>query len=364
MSARRKLGLLLGLITLGATIYYFATTDRSNDLVLIGTVDANQVIVNSQIAGRIQKLLVDEGTEVNAGDLVAQLDPSELEAQKRAAQATLNSLRSLVHQTQATEAMTKGSTTSDVANAQARLQSAQAQLVAAQADLERIKLDTTRTVNLAKQGILSEQDRDRAVMTQKAQEAQVQALTDQVRAAQADLNSAVARTHNARAAQSTVASTEAQMLNAQSQLAEAETRLGYTRIVAPVSGVVSVRATREGEVVNPATPIVTIIDFNDTWVRAPLPETYSDAIGVGDKLPVRLPSGRTIEGKVIFKAAEGDFATQRDVSRRKRDIKTVVLKLLVPNPNRALVPGMTAEVLVGKSVLDRATQQAQSAGAK
>ena len=49
-----------------------------------------------------------------------------------------------------------------------------------------------------------------------------------------------------------------------------------------------------------------------------------------------MPSGATVQGKVINKAAEADFATQRDVSRRKRDIKTVQIKLLIDNPGEAL----------------------------
>ena len=110
------------------------------------------------------------------------------------------------------------------------------------------------------------------------------------------------------------------------------------------------RATREGEVVNPGTPIVTIIDFGDTWVRAEAPETESRFIADGDKLKVRLPAGKPIEGTVIFKAVEGDYATQRDVSRRKRDIKTIGLKLKVDNPDGSLVPGMTAEVLLPKDL--------------
>ena len=104
------------------------------------------------------------------------------------------------------------------------------------------------------------------------------------------------------------------------------------------------RAARQGEVVNPGTPIVTIIDFSDTWVRASAPETDARFIAVGDKLKVRLPAGQPIDGTVIFKAVENDYATQRDVSRRKRDIKTIGLKLKVDNPDGALVPGMTAEV--------------------
>ena len=59
-----------------------------------------------------------------------------------------------------------------------------------------------------------------------------------------------------------------------------------------------------------------------------------------------MPSGTTIWGKVIAKSAEGDFATQRDVNSMKRDIKTIQLKLLIPNPGEKFVPGMTAYVYV------------------
>ena len=61
-----------------------------------------------------------------------------------------------------------------------------------------------------------------------------------------------------------------------------------------------------------------------------------------------MPSGATIQGKVIAKSAEADFATQRDVSRRKRDIKTIKLKLLIDNPGMKYVPGMIAEVYIPK----------------
>jgi HlyD family secretion protein len=326
--------------------YYLVSTDRNKDLVLIGTVDSNQVVVSPQIQGRIQKLLVDEGTQVKAGDLIAILDPSELEAQERAAAATIASLRSKVAETRYTQQSTKGSTSSDVMNAQARLQSTRAQLAQAEASLQRVESDSRRTIELAKSGVASEQERVQAEANLKAQQANVQALRDQVNAAQADLDAAVARTRQANAAESTVASTRGQLANAEAQLKQAEVRLGYTKIYAPVSGTVSVRAAREGEVLNPGSPIVTIVDLSDTWVRAAIPETYADHIGMGDTLRVRLPGGTITSGKVFFKAAEADFATQRDVSRRKRDIKTIVLKVRLDNPRGVYVPGMTAEVLV------------------
>ena len=329
-----------------ATGYYFYSTDRTTDTVLIGIVDANQVIVSSKVMGRIEKLNVDEGSKVKAGDLIAEIDSAELEAQKNAAEAMIRSYDSQVSSLRATEADTMGETNSGVVNAQARLAAAKAALAQAQADLARVKSDSERMIALAQVGVESEQDRVRADQQLKAQQAVVLSAQKNVDAAQADLTTAIARTHQQGAAASNVAANQAQVANARAQLAEAETRLGYTRIYAPVSGTVSVRATRQGEVVNPGTPIVTIIDFGDTWVRAEAPETEARFVSDGDKLKVRLPAGNPMEGTVIFKAVESDYATQRDVSRRKRDIKTIGLKLKVDNPDGALVPGMTAEVLL------------------
>ncbi len=346
MSARNRFFILLGIIFVIAATYYFFSTDHSRDLVLIGTVDANQVIVSAQVEGRIQKLYVDEGTPVKAGDLIAELDPSELQAQQAAATATIASLQHKVAEMQHTEKSTSGSTSSDVANAQAKLSSAQAQLMQAKAALERTESDSRRVVALAKAGIASDQERVQAETNLQAAQATVQAQQDLVTAAAADLKAAQARTYQANAAKSTVAATEADLKNAIAQKNQAAVRLGYTKIYAPVTGTVSVRAARQGEVVNIGAPIVTIVDLSDTWARAAIPETYADHIGYGDVLRIRLPGGTTTSGKVFFKGVESDFATQRDVSRRKRDIKTIVLKIRLDNPKGAYVPGMTAEVLV------------------
>src|ERR1700729_3068801 len=104
MSARNRFIILLGIIFVIAGIYYFFSVDHSNDLVLIGTVDANQVIVSAQVEGRIQKLMVDEGTPVKEGDLIAVLDPSELQAQDAAAIATIDSMQNKVNEMKHTEA--------------------------------------------------------------------------------------------------------------------------------------------------------------------------------------------------------------------------------------------------------------------
>jgi HlyD family secretion protein len=339
----------LGVLLVIAAVYYFFSTDRTPDLVLVGTIDANQIVVGPKIMGRIERLAVDEGDEVKAGETIAVLDQQELTADRQAAVAMLASLRKQVAQTQASQQDAAGETSSGVANAEARLRSAEATLAQGQADLQRIDADTRRSVALAKDGVAPQQQADDAVAQLNAQKALVRAEEDTVHAAQADLSTAQARLHQAHAAQHTVESTEAQALNAQRQLEAAEARLGYTKVTAPVNGVITVRAAREGEVVSPGQAIVIITDLNDTWVRAAIPETQAVNISLGDKLNVRLPSGDLAAAKVIFKAPEADFATQRDVSRRKRDIKTIALKLSVDNSKKNLVPGMTAEVMVPKS---------------
>jgi len=67
-------------------------------------------------------------------------------------------------------------------------------------------------------------------------------------------------------------------------------------------------------------------------------------VRVGDKLKVRLPSGEEREGTVFYRGVEASFATQRDVSRTKRDIKTFEIRLRVDNKDRRLAVGMTAYV--------------------
>ena len=148
-----------------------------------------------------------------------------------------------------------------------------------------------------------------------------------------------------------VDSTRNDVQNARALARQAAIEASYAQVFAPISGKVNVRAARQGEVVAAGATIVTIMDLGETWVYAPLPETESDAVQLGDSLRVVMPSGETLQGKVINKSAEADFATQRDVSARKRDIKTIELKLLIPNGGERYVPGMIAEVYIPKSKL-------------
>lgn len=345
-----KFFIFLGVLAALAGIYYLLTTNRSSDEVLIGVVDANNVVVSAKIMGRIERLAVDEGTPVKQGDLIAVIDSGELKAAKDAAETTIASYRAKVNQARSGAVQAEGETASQLANAQARLQAARSTYTQAQADLERVRSDAARLIELAKEGVASKADQDRSDAQMRVSQAAVQNASDQVRAAEADVNTYKARLEQAKAARSTLAGTQQDVRTAEAQLSEAEVRLGYTQVLAPVSGVVNVRAAREGEVVNPGQAIVTVVDYGDTWVYAPLPETDGGTVNLGDTLTVKYPWGATEQGKVFYKAAEADFATQRDVSRNKRDIKTIAIKVRVQNNQQGkLVPGMTADVLIPRS---------------
>ena len=351
MNARNRVFIILALLTVGSLIWYFVTVRPSSDLQLIGTVDANEVLVSAKIQGRIQTLSVDEGDTVKAGQLIAIIESDDLAAARNAAEATVASQKGKLGETVETELQTRGETGSATVNAEALVKAAHASLAQAQAQYEHQQADTSRTVALAKQGIMSDQARDEAATSLQAAQAAVDAARENVAAAEASLRQARAHELLAVVAARTVDSTRDEVENARALAQQAKVEVGYAQVFAPVGGKVNVRAARQGEVVAAGAPIVTIMDLTQTWIYAPLPETQADSVQLGDSLRVVMPSGATLQGKVINKSAQADFATQRDVSSRKRDIKTVQLKLLIDNPGERFVPGMIAEVYIPKSRL-------------
>lgn len=352
MNPRNRVFMILGILAVGSLIWYLATTRHSSDLELIGTVDANEILVSSKIPGRIAELTVDEGQHVTAGQLIAVIEDEDLVAASQAAQANAASQKSKVGESVETELQTQGETTSAYANALEMVGSAKSALAQAQANFDHQQADTQRIVALAKQGIMSAQARDDAATSLQAAQAAVDTAQANLAAAQANLKQAKAHELLARVAERTVISSRDAAKNAEALAKQAAVQAGYSQIVAPVTGIVNVRAARQGEVVGTGEAIVTVMDLSQTWVYAPLPETEADSVQLGDKLRVVMPSGATVDGSVIAKAAEADFATQRDINGGpKRDIKTIQLKLVIDNPGERFVPGMTADVYVPKAKL-------------
>ena len=342
----KKFFIVLGVLFVIALAVYFASTPRGSAYPLIGVVDGNDVIVSPQITDRMIQLNVDEGSVVTKGELIAELDPAELEAQVAAQDAAINSLRAQVAQAQANLSLTDSQTAAALDVAQANYTAAQAQLEQARATNELNNINMKREVSLYSSGVVAAQDRDSAVATFKASDANVRSLADQVKSQQAALAVAQANRKQVDVLQSQIASTQAQMKQAIATRDEDQTQLGYTKIYAPIGGIVSVRVAKQGEVVQEGNPIVVLVDVDDLWVRADVPETYIDSIQFGQTMPVKLPSGEIVQGKVFFKGVEGDFATQRDVSRTKRDIQTFAIKVSLPNPEHRFFTGMTATVLL------------------
>jgi len=348
MTLRRFL-YVLGALVLVALAIYLVSTPRGRAIELIGVVDGNDVVVSPQITGRLARLNVDEGSPVKPGELIAELDPAELEAAVASEQANVRTLASRVVQYEHTRKWTEDQTRAQLDQAGATLTATRAQLAQAEANLWRDRMDYERSKSLFEGGIISAQDRDHAKAAYDASSAQVKSLQDQVKAQEASLAVAQANRRQVSVQESQLLASRAQLAQARADTDQAKARLSYTQILAPIGSIVSVRVAKQGEVVAAGAPIVVIVDVDHLWVRAEVQESDIDRIQFGERLPVRLPSGDMIEGTVFFKGVEGAFATQRDVSRTKRDIKTFAIKVSIPNPGRRLFTGMTATVLLPTS---------------
>jgi RND family efflux transporter MFP subunit len=272
---------VLIIIIVVAIAFYAIETRPPHEIVLTGVVTTDEVIVSPEIEGRIEQLYVAEGDTVTNGQLLARIQPEQWRA--------------------------------DVDFYASSEQQSTASLTMAKADMENARLNFERIQHLYTNDVESVQNFDAARTSYDSAKARVDAAEKQIQAAAA-------------------------------QSEKAKVYLNYTKIVAPTNGIVDTRAALQGEVVTPGQAIVTLINEDDLWVRADVEETYIDRIRLGDKFQVRLPSGATREGTVFYRSIDADYATQRDVSRTKRDIKTFEIRLRCDNSDRALAVGMTAYV--------------------
>ncbi len=344
----KRLRLPLVLLVLGGLGYaaYYYLGRPPSELVLTGIVTTDDVVVSPQIAGQIGDLKVKEGDTVKKDQLIAVIRPEELEADTAYYTHSAAGLGSQVQESEAALRFQERQTSDQIKQAESNLAATEAQQMAATADLENAKLVFERTRNLSQKGVEPPQALDQARTAYDAAEARVDSLKKQVDAQRSALALAHANAEQVAVRRSQVVSTKQQEQAANAQRAKAEVRLAYTEVHAPTDGIVDVRAARVGEVVTPGQPIVTLINPDDLWIRIDVEETYIDRIRIGDKMTIRLPSEETREGTVFYRGVDAGFATQRDVSRTKRDIKTFEVRLRADNRDRRLAVGMTAYVLL------------------
>jgi len=342
---KKRLLTLLLVAGLAAAAYYVYSRPPSA-LVLTGIVTTHEVVVSPQIGGKIDQLLVTEGDEVKRDQMLAVITPDELMAESAYYQQSAAGLSSQVHESEAALRFQERQTVDQIRQAESTLASTESQVMAASADLENARLTFTRTENLSKQGVVSSQELDQARTTRDAAQAKLEALKRQVEAQRAAVALARSTAEQTAMRRSQVITSQHQQAAANAQRTKADVRLAYTEVRAPINGFVDTRAVRIGEVVTPGQPIVTLIDPDDLWIRADVEESYIDRVRIGDTLTVRLPSGDERQGTVFYRGADASFATQRDVSRTKRDIKTFEVRLRVDNKDRRLAVGMTAYILL------------------
>jgi multidrug resistance efflux pump len=313
-------------------------------LVLTGIVTTEDVIVGPQVGGLIGQLLVKEGDQIQKNQLIAVMTTDELRANRDFYSKQEESAQSQIGENEASLRYQSRQTEDQVSQAQAAVAAAAAQVGQSKAAFENARIVFERIQKLSAEGVAPQQQLDEARTSYDASKAQLDAAEKQVEVQKAALAVANANTEQVAVQQNRVRTTERQRDVMVAQRKIADVRLSYSEVRSPVDGIVDVRASREGEVVNPGQAIITVINPDDLWIRADIEETYIERIRLGDQLKVRLPSGDERMGTVFYRAMDGSYATQRDVSRTKRDIKTFEIRLRVDNKERRLAVGMTTYV--------------------
>ncbi|OQB78218.1 MAG: Multidrug export protein EmrA [Planctomycetes bacterium ADurb.Bin126] len=376
MKGKKKLILLIPVVVIAGVLTYRYVKQRiehdPNVIRVSGNMEVTDVELSFRIPGWVERRTVSEGQVVQAGQEVAALDRTELaqevELRKRevaAARAALAELEAgsrpeeiaeaeaLVAQAKARVAeLEAGSRPQEVA-------AAKAAVARAQADADYRKTDLARMEKLHKSGAATDQELDTSrtaydVADARLREAQEQLKlveegprVEQIEQAKAALAQAQQRLALVKKGprQETIDQARARLQQAEQALAIGQTRLTYTTLVSPASGLVLSENVEGGEYVAAGTPIVTVADLNNIWLRAYINETDLGRVKVGQAVRVTTDTypGKVYEGRITFIASEAEF-TPKNVQTPKERVKLVYrVKITVANPNMELKPGMPAD---------------------
>lgn len=374
----RKIFILLVVISviLAAVIverFWLAAPSEHPDRVKVsGNIEVIDVQVSFKIAGRVETRPVDEGQWVNKDQLVAQLETADLQedvaaraAEAQAIQGVLDELLagSRVEEIAAAKAqMEKATALMAELNAGTRPQEiavAEAALQSAQAERDRLESEYRRAAQLNEQKMIAVEQFDRARSAFDVAVAQLREATlrldlakegprkeqkDQAREA---LRQAQAQYDLVKFGprKEVIAQGRSRLAQAQAALRLAQTRLGYAMLKAPMAGVVVSKNTEPGEYVAPGTPVVTIGDLKNVWLRAYIQERDHVRVKPGQKAQVVTDTnpGKVYEGRVSFISPEAEF-TPKTVQTQQERVKLVYrIKIDIDNPNLELKPGTPAD---------------------
>jgi HlyD family secretion protein len=341
---KRAIPLLVLCAVAGGAYWY--TSRPPTSIVLTGIVTTNHVVVSPLITGKVARLLVAEGDAVKADQLLAVLAPDELREEQAYYSFSAEGAGSQVQESEAAVRLQERITADQIAQAEANLEATRSQEAAAQAEYENARIAYERAQRMFKDAIGTQERLDQSRTAYEVSKSRVASLAKEIEAQHAAVALARSNAEQVTIRRNQLHANQKQQAAAAAQRAKADVRLAYTEIHAPISGLVDVRAALAGEVVTAGQPIVTIVNPDDLWVRIDVEETFIDRVRIGDMLTVRLPSGEERQGTVFYRGVDAGYATQRDVSRTKRDIKTFELRLRVDNADRRLAVGMTAYVVL------------------
>jgi len=374
--------LVLAVAALGVW-FWLHRPAKADGIDISGTVEATQVDCSFQIAGTLIKLDLDEGDRVDKGQLIAQLDPAELQDQEKAAAAAVAAVTAQIAQVRAQLSMTGEVSSAQVKQAEAALEESRqrhqalqsgsrtqeiraARDVAAQAaaELANLKREDQRASNLFDQGVMPAQKRDAAhtsylVGLNRYRQAKEQLSLLEEGARSEDIAAAAARVSQASAAlESAQASTgQTQVLRRQlvtlavgrdqatSQLAAVRTRLGYCDLRSPIAGTVLVKPREKGEVVAPGTVVVSLADLSNLYLEAFINETDRGRVKLDQEVEVSTDSypGKIYQGKIYYISSQAEF-TPRNLQTKEDRVKLVYrIKVRLPESGGELSPGMIAD---------------------
>ena len=341
----KKTALIIAAISLvisGLALFKFIRTEKPSDCIeTTGLIEATEVGLASKIPGRIDWLCCKEGDSITAGALAIRLDDKELKARveqgRKALQAALASLK-------ISEANLEN-TRLEVDAVRAEVQAAEAEVARMNVLTEDAKRNLNRVSGLFKEGLTSEREMDAAKTSYDANYAQLGSAKARKRAADVKLKTSIS---NIKAAEAQVASARARMQESQAALNLLETQLKDAEIISPIDGVIVYKAFEKSEIVNAGASVYTIHDLKNIWARVDIEETIIGEIRLGNRAMITasaLPD-REFAGEVIEIGREGEFATQRDVTRGRSDIRTFRVKIGIKDSNGLLKPGMTVKAKI------------------
>ncbi len=319
---------LLLVIVAAAGIYYAyfyqrqaVLADARGSLTATGTIEAKTVMTSFKVAGRIQTLLVDEGSAVEKGQELAVLESREIEAKFAQAQGANQAAEG-----QARVAEKAISVTS---------QTVGAKIEQAQAALTDAKQKYQRAESLHASGAISNSQFDEATNNLN----KYQGLLNEALAGQAQVE--VARNQYAAAVG----------LNQQAQGAQQETQvyLDNTHLTAPISGFITQKTLEEGEMLSAGTPVFEISDLKHTYVKIFIDETKIGRVQLNQAAEVSVDAfpGKVFTGKVVWINPAGQFAVQKALNEQySHDIRSFEVKIDLPNDDLVLKTGMTAMVKI------------------